>query len=91
MRYTSYCGRIALRITKRQAESCAHRGPCDREVRALSMVPSIERQLAAIPVEELRRELKDYDGVWADAGLQDHAQNLQRLLWLACNDIAERS
>jgi hypothetical protein len=34
-------------------------------------------------------ELREY-GAWDSDELADHAQNLQRLLWIACGDIAEQ-
>lgn len=55
-------------------------------MRALSEVSAIRRQLAKIDPTTLRAELAAY-GAWSDQELQDHPQNLQRLLWLACGDI----
>lgn len=88
MYYTSSSGRIQLIITKKQAATCSHSGHCDADVLALSKVPVIARQLAKVDVGILRTELDGY-GAWDDAELADHAQNLQRLLWIACGDIAE--
>ena len=88
MYYTSNSGLIELSITKHQAATCSHSGPCDADVLALSKVPSIARQLAKVDAGILRNELQGY-GAWSDVELSDHAQNLQRLLWLACGDIAD--
>jgi hypothetical protein len=59
-------------------------------VRALSETPRIARQLAKITPEDARQELRGY-GAWDDSELSDHAQNLQRILWLACGDITEEA
>ncbi len=79
---------IELAITLDDARSCSHSGPCDDDVRALSMVGYITEQLEGINEETLREVLREY-GAWDDEQLADHAQNLQRLLWGACNDIVE--
>lgn len=88
MWYSSSCGRIALQITKAQAASASHMWQCDADVLALSKVPRIARQLAKIRPDVLSAELFGY-GAWEMEDLEDHATNLQRLLWLACGDITE--
>ena len=50
----------------------------------------IRRQLEKINPEDLKRELREY-GAWDDEELADHAQNLQRILWIAAGDITERN
>jgi hypothetical protein len=82
-------GRIELQMTKAQAASCSHSGSCDTDVRALSQVPAIRRQLAKIDAALLRNELSEY-GAWDDEELTNHEQNLQRLLWTMANDISEK-
>lgn len=88
MWHYSSCGRIELNITKAQARTVTNPGPNDAEVLALSHVPSIRRQLAKIDAIILRKELRAY-GAWDSVELQDHKQNLQRYLWVACWDISE--
>jgi hypothetical protein len=88
MYWSSSSGRIELQITKAQALSAAHSGECDADVLALSKVPTIARQLKKIDSETLQNELREY-GAWDATELQDHDQNLQRLLWCACCDIRE--
>ena len=88
MWYSTSSGRIQLQITKAQAESASHCGQCDDDVRALSELPAIKRQLAKLSPELVAEELSEY-GAWDDEELKDHDQNLQRLLWLACCDIEE--
>lgn len=88
MWYSSSNGRIELQITLKQAQGASHQGQCDQDVLELSKEAKIARQLAKIDPALLISELKEY-GAWDDDELQDHAQNLQRLLWLACGDIVE--
>lgn len=88
MYWTTGSGRIELNITKAQAEACSHAGPCDRDVKALSDVPAIARQLRKIDPALLASELGEY-GAWNSEELKDHAQNLQRMLWIACGDILD--
>lgn len=81
-------GRIELQMTKAQALEVSHPGQCDDDVLALSRVPKMRRQLAAIDRALLRAELAEY-GAWEDSELGDHEQNLQRILWLLAGDLAE--
>lgn len=89
MWFTSSCGRIEIQMTLVQAQSCTHPGPCDDDVMRLSNDRKIRRQLERIDPALLRSELREY-GAWDDQELADHAQNLQRILWIAAGDIVER-
>jgi len=89
MWFSTSSGRIELQITKTQARNGHHSGPCDNDVAALSNDPKIKKQLKRIDPDTLKAELSEY-GAWDDVELEDHAQNLQRLLWLACGDITDR-
>jgi hypothetical protein len=80
---------IELLMTLEQAESGSHSGQCDSDIDALSRVPEISAQLEKLDSESLRLKLKEY-GAWDSDELSDHNQNLQRILWIACNDIKER-
>jgi hypothetical protein len=86
--YTSGSGRIEIQMTLEQAQSGSHQGRCDEDVLALSRVPEIAAQLEKIDPSVLADELKEY-GAWDEKERADHAQNLQRILWLACGDIVE--
>lgn len=90
MWFTSSCGRIELQMTKTQAQRASHPGPCDAEVLALSREPAVARQLSKIEPAVLADELRGY-GAWDETELADHAQNLQRLVWLAAGDIVEHN
>lgn len=86
--WTTGSGYVALEIGVKDAKACAHSGDCSLDVEALSKEPYIARQLAELRFHEVRDTLRDTGG-WALDELDDHAQNLQRLLWIACCDISE--
>jgi hypothetical protein len=88
MYWTESLGRIELQITKKQALSCSHAGQCDADVAELMKAPAINRQLKKLNPVIVAACLKEY-GAWNDAELADHNDNLTRLLWCACCDIAE--
>jgi hypothetical protein len=88
MWWSESLGRIELNITRGQAESCSHPGPCDADVATLRKVPAIRRQLDKLAPELVRDCLREY-GAWDADELADHDANLDRLLWVACCDIAE--
>lgn len=80
--------RFELKITKEQALTGSHPGPCDSDIRDLLTVPAIKRQLDKIPADSIREELKDY-GAWDDEELANDQDNRSRILWIACGDIRE--
>ena len=88
MWFSTSSGRIELQITKNEARIGSHQGQCDADVLALSKTPRIRRQLAKLNPALVRDELREY-GAWEEDELMDDAQNLQRLLWIACGDVAE--
>lgn len=94
MWWTTSSGSIELNITKDQAARAAHMGQCDADVFALSQEPVIRRQLAKLDQDQVRDELREW-GAWDEDEDElkscNDAENLQRLLWLACCDIAERN
>lgn len=79
-----------LKLTKAQAASASHQGACDADVRALSEVPAVRRQLRKLAPSMVMAELKGY-GAWDEAELQNHEQNLQRVVWLAAGNITEEA
>jgi hypothetical protein len=88
MEFWTSSGRIGLRMTRAQAASACHPGPCDDDVAALARVPAIRRQLAKIDQAMLAEELREY-GAWDETERADHEQNLQRIVWLAACEICE--
>ena len=85
--WTSF-NRFELNITKAQVLATWHPGAMDDDIAALAKVPRIARQLKKLDPDQVRAELTGY-GAWNDDDLQDHAQNLQRVLWLGVCDIWE--
>ena len=62
--FTTSSGSIELKLTFAEAQSGAQSGACDDDdVRALSKLPHILKQLAEIDAAELSAELKEY-GAW---------------------------
>ena len=88
MYYTSGSGRIELQLTKNQALTGSHPGPCDNDIKYLRQLPAIKRQLNKLDAELLAKELKEY-GAWDEEQLSNHDENIDRILWIACCDIAE--
>ena len=79
----------AIKMTRAQAQSATHPGPCDDDVKALTATPAIRRQLDKIDPEALRKELKQH-GAWSTEELADHEQNKQRIVWIAAGDICDQ-
>jgi len=88
MYYTSGMGLVELEMTREQAESVSGSGQQFENVKALSQVPEIKEQLDKIDKDRLKRELREY-GSWTDNQLEDHEENLIRILWIAGCDIVE--
>lgn len=83
-------GRINLTLTEDQVRHGYHSGDCDLDIAILKGVPAIQTQLDAIDASILVTVLKEY-GAWSKSELQDHEQNLTRILWLACGDIVDKN
>lgn len=81
-------GRIELQISREDAESASHPGPCDADVARLRDVPYIREQLDKLSPALVIECLRDY-GAWDAEELANHENNLDRLLWIACGDISE--
>ena len=86
--WTSF-NRFELNITKAQVLAAYHSGAMDDDIAALAKVPSIARQLKKLDPGQVRLELAEY-GAWNEEELQDHAENLQRVLWCGVCDIWDR-
>lgn len=81
--------RFAIEMTKAQAESASHPGPCDDGVQYLLTLPKIRRQLKRITDDELRAELREY-GAWIEGDLDQRENNEARIIWLAAGHIADK-
>ena len=82
--------RFEIQMTKDQAESVSHPGPCDSDVACLCRLPKIKRQLRKISDETLADELREY-GAWDEDELKDRSDNEMRIIWIAGCNIAEES
>ena len=91
MTYTwlSSSGRFSLTFpTLDDARYCAHHGDCTPEVQETVGLDWMASQLEKIDPDVLRSELSEY-GAWGSDELVNHADNLERIVWLAANDVAE--
>jgi hypothetical protein len=88
MYWTCGSGRVELEMTLEQARSASHSGQCYEDVKALMTIPKITRQLKKIDSSILAVELKAY-GAWTPEELANHADNLERIVWIAACDISE--
>ena len=91
MTYTWFgsSGRINLTFpTLEDAQYCAHQGECLPEVQETMGLDWMASQLEKIAPDVLRSELAEY-GAWDADELADHEANLERLVWIAANDVAE--
>lgn len=79
-------GRLTLTLTMDQAQSCSHPGPCDADVEW--MADRLADQTDKWSPGTLAAELRGY-GAWDDDELADHGANVQRMVWIACNDVAD--
>ena len=77
-----------LKMTRVQAESASHPGPCDHDVDELLDVPAIRRQLDKIGPDAIRDELSEY-GAWDDDELANDADNRARIVWIAAGNISD--
>ena len=80
--------RFEIKMTFSQAKGGSHSGRCDDDIQALLDCPKIKRQLKKIPPVDIAAELKGY-GAWDEKELQDHEQNIQRIIWIAASNISE--
>lgn len=80
--------RFELYMSEDTARSGSHQGPCDDDVRAISLEPEIAEQLDKINPADIAAELREY-GAWDDAELSDNDANRQRIVWIACGNIRD--
>ena len=91
MTYTWFSsnGRLSLTFpTLDDARYCAHQGDCLPEVQETVGLDWMASQLEKIDPDVLRSELVEF-GAWDSDELANHGDNLERIVWLAANDVAE--
>lgn len=84
--YASF-NHFEIEMTKRQAESVSHPGPCDADVEILLQDRKIKRQLKKIPDDKLRMELKEY-GIDPE-NLQTRHDLEMYIIWIAGGNIMD--
>ena len=88
--WTSSSGHVELKLLMKHAREVHHPGDCEPDVLRVMQLPYVRRQLERVDSKKLRDELRGYGG-WEEEELQDHQENLKRLVWIAGCDIAEGS
>jgi len=88
--WTESMGRIELEIELCDAKRGSHSGQCDDDIAALRQKPYIREQIEKVAPIVIAQCLRQY-GAWDDVELSDHEANLDRLLWIACNDVSENA
>jgi hypothetical protein len=86
--WSSSCGKIELEFSKAQVRGVAKSGANDEAVAELLRYPSVMRQLDDLDDAVVRDCLRPF-GAWTEGELADGDENLSRLVWMACHDIAE--
>jgi len=81
-------GGLELQLSLDQARRGYHSGACDEDIAALIQDPAVSAQLLAFDPQRVAEALQEYGG-WSAAELANHADNLERLLWIACGDIVD--
>lgn len=80
---------ITLKLTKDCIRDCSHQGQCYPDIQYWLKQPRIANQMSRISPEDAKNCLKGY-GAWNDEELNNHEDNLERVLWIACNDAKEQ-
>lgn len=69
-------------------DSCPQSGSCDNAIAEFREDDEVAEELSKIDAEKLKTELKEY-GAWTDEELEDHNENLDRILWIAIFNIID--
>ncbi|GAB6119630.1 hypothetical protein [Dysgonomonas termitidis] len=77
-------------IPDKLAEWTDHPGDCYKDLARLMQIDEVRDELGKIDAENLKLELKEY-GAWTDEELNNHNDNLVRILWITCCNINERN
>lgn len=82
--WTSSSGRIELQIPEEAIAQCTHSGQCDADVEY--WVDHVD--FSRISTDIMQLELKEY-GAWGDLQTVDRNTLQQRLVWIACGELAD--
>lgn len=86
--YADFEHGFSIKMTREQAYSASHPGPCDEDVKALLKDARIGIQLDRIGPDKIRAELKEW-GAWDEQELADNEANKERIVWIAAGNIRE--
>ena len=81
-------GRLELNLSLTQANKGYHSGACDSDIAELMQNPQVSEQLSKFDPKIVADALQEYGG-WDYEQLANHADNLERLLWIACGDVVD--
>lgn len=84
--YFNYIGSIEL--SREVVNLCSHSGDCTEDVKRCLNLPEIKEELRELDPAQLVKELREY-GAWDDKQLTNHADNLERILWIAAGNISD--
>ena len=77
-----------LDIPEELAAWTDHPGDCEKDLVKLMQIDEVKVELDKIDKENLKLELKEY-GAWTEGELNNHSDNLMRILWVTCCKINE--
>jgi hypothetical protein len=80
--------RFEIKMTLKQAKSVSHQGECLPDVLELMNNKEYMRQFKKIDSESMRAELKEY-GTWDEEELKNDIRNIERITWIAGENIIE--
>lgn len=69
-------------------DSCPQSGNCDNALAEFREDDEVKAELDKLDPEQLKKELAEY-GAWDDEQLNNHDENLTRILWIAIGNIWE--
>lgn len=81
---------VELEIEQEDIEACTHPGQCFHDVAYVRLKPYIMKQLDKINASDVRLYLSEF-GAWDNEELQNHEENLLRLVWCACGSIEDET
>lgn len=81
--FTSSSGSVEFQLPGQCVIDCYHSGACDRDVYCWVDKLDLEIDPAA-----LISALMEY-GAWEDRDLEDHDENVARIVWIAAGDLQE--
>lgn len=85
--WTTGSGYVELAMSLDQIMRVAHAGDCYSDASFL-VRKEMKAQLKKLDKNAVRKTLKEF-GTWSDEELNDHKENLIRLVWIAGNDLSD--